>query len=61
MGTDNDNVREAQAVEMKKFIDDQNIPASEPVILTGDFNIDFHTQVGIYAPYKINISCLPEV
>ena len=56
-----DGVREAQAVETRKFIDDQNIPAAEPVIITGDFNIDFYIQVGIYASYKINIYCLSKV
>ena len=44
-GDKNDEVREEQAVEMRNFINQQNIAASDPVIVTGDFNIDFHTQV----------------
>ncbi len=44
-GEANDEAREAQARELRDFIAAQNIPASEPVVITGDFNIDYHTQV----------------
>ena len=40
-------MREEQAGEMRSFIDAQNIPASDPVIITGDYNIDFHSQVSL--------------
>ena len=33
-------VREKQLKALKEFIDEQKIPATEPVIIVGDFNID---------------------
>ncbi|MGW2395929.1 sphingomyelin phosphodiesterase [Kitasatospora sp. NPDC001664] len=35
-------VRAAQLTAMKNFIDAKNIPASEPVIVTGDLNVNSH-------------------
>ena len=43
-GDDNDNIRNKQAVEWKEFIDNLEIPEYEPVILTGDINIDYWRQ-----------------
>lgn len=36
-------VRHAQLAQLQQFIRAQNIPATEPVIVTGDFNIDYYT------------------
>ncbi len=33
--------RMAQATETKEWIDDLNLPTSEPVIITGDFNVEY--------------------
>ncbi|MFI5527128.1 sphingomyelin phosphodiesterase [Kitasatospora sp. NPDC051853] len=35
-------VRAAQLTAMKNFVDAKNIPASEPVIVTGDLNVNAH-------------------
>lgn len=35
-------VRAAQLNAMKNFVDNKGIPASEPVIVTGDLNVDSH-------------------
>ncbi|XP_070566603.1 sphingomyelinase C-like [Ptychodera flava] len=40
IGDVHDEVREAQAKEMRKFMQKQKIPFSEPVIYAGDFNCD---------------------
>ncbi|MGW6916205.1 sphingomyelin phosphodiesterase [Kitasatospora sp. NPDC054939] len=36
-------VRAAQLKAMKSFLDGKNIPASEPVLIAGDFNVDSHS------------------
>jgi len=38
-----EQVRAAQFALMRAFVDEQGIPASEPVILAGDFNVDAYT------------------
>ena len=43
-GDGNDKIRRKQARQWKEFIDGQDIPEHEPVILTGDINIDYWTQ-----------------
>ena len=45
-GKSRDDIREAQAGELRETIDDQNIPSKQPVIIIGDFNIDSYSQVG---------------
>ncbi|WP_354638682.1 sphingomyelin phosphodiesterase [Kitasatospora camelliae] len=35
-------VRAAQLTAMKTFLDGKRIPASEPVLVAGDLNVDFH-------------------
>ena len=37
--------RLAQAKELENLLKRQNIPKSEPVIMAGDFNLDFYAQV----------------
>ncbi|XP_070553297.1 uncharacterized protein [Ptychodera flava] len=41
-----DEIRNAQAWEMKQFVEEQNIPANEPVIYAGDFNNDLYGESG---------------
>lgn len=37
------NVRQQQALEIQKFLEQREIPSTEPVILAGDLNIDMYT------------------
>ena len=53
-GSTNDNVREKQAVEMRNMINAQGISSAEPVVITGDFNVDFHSQVRLSLPLCLN-------
>lgn len=38
--------RKKQFVELKKFIDQQNIPSNQPVIIVGDMNVDMISENG---------------
>ena len=50
-GRSNVEARFAQVRELVSFIERKHIPQNESVIIAGDFNQDFHAQVGL--------NCLP--
>ena len=52
-------VRRGQIAQVAKFIKDQNIPANEPVVLMGDFNVDLYSeQCQLRALFKL-LDCEP--
>jgi endonuclease/exonuclease/phosphatase family metal-dependent hydrolase len=40
----NANFRKRQMEHMRDWIDEKMLPDTEPIIITGDFNIDFHSE-----------------
>ena len=59
-GDDNDKIRNKQARQWKEFIDGLEIPEYEPVILTGDINIDYWTQrdhLQVSIKHRVTIPC----